>query len=473
MSRSATGRDLSSGSIPRHLLALSMPMLAGNLIHSGYTIINTVWVGKMVGPDAVAAIAVSFPVVFLFIAVSSGATLATTILVAQRYGARDYESLKKVVGCSFAISALLALLFTAVCLLSADLILGLLNTPASVAGLASSYLRISACGFVFMFLSLLITSILRGIGDTVTPLIFMGSGVLLNAVLDPFLIIGVGPLPCLGLRGAALASVISGAFSLFLGLLYLVRNDSVAAFRPGKLSLDAAMTGLIFRIGLPSMLQQSLVALGLGTVMSFVNSFGAAATAAFGAATRIDHVAFLPAMSIGMAVSVLTGQNMGAGRLDRVRETFLWGIVMTTAITGSAAIVFVSVPGLLLRAFVDDAGVIAIGTGYLRIVGPAVVLFAVMYVSNGVINGAGRTMVTLFFTVLAMWIVRIPLAAHLHRTELGITGIWIAFTTGFAVAMVASLAYYRSGRWQKPVAMEATDRTAEPPAQSTTDLPAV
>lgn len=447
------GKNLTVGSIPRHLLAFSVPMLIGNLLQTGYSIINTIWVGNTVGENGVGAIAVSFQIVFLLIALSSGATMATTILVSQYYGAKDYEGVERVVNNSFSIALILGTLLTVSGICATDFLLKLMNTPASIFGIASGYLKISLAGYLLMYLGFLIPSILRGIGDTMTPLSFMAIGIAINAVLDPLLIIGVGPFPKLGLNGAAYASLIAQGISLVIALIYLNRKNHFVAINPKKLALDRHMTLLIFKIGFPSMIQQSLVSISSFFITSFVNDFGAPATAAFGAGGRVDSVAFMPAMSLGMAVSALTGQNLGANKPERIKEIFKWGVIMTSAITLVISLFAVSIPHFILFmfGFGKDPVSLAMGVNYLRIVGGSYILFAIMFIANGVINGAGHTMSTMVFSLVSLWAVRVPLAIGLSRSSLGLTGIWIAMVVSFAVTTAVSLVYYYSGKWKKAV----------------------
>jgi len=402
----------------------------------------------------------------VFVAVAAGATMATTILVSQYYGAKEFDKVTRTVGTSFTLAIVLGVALSAGGIFASDWILALLGTPASIVPQASPYLKISFAGFTIMYMSFLVSSILRGVGDTKTPLLFMGVGVVVNIVLDPLLIIGVGPFPRMGLNGAAVASILSSAVGLVLGLTYLNRKAGIITFRLSAMRLDREMAALIVKIGFPSMLQQSAVSLGMATVTSIINGFGASATAAFGAAGRIDQLAFFPAMSIGMAVSAIAGQNIGAGKIDRVRQTFRWGVLMTVCISAFLSIFFLGMPHILLSAFLTDAEVIKLGGTYLRIVGPTSVMFAIMFVSNGIINGAGHTITTLVFTIFAVWCVRVPAAMFLAKTSLGLTGVWFGFALGFAGAMAISLIWYKTGRWQKSVIRHGATKgpTVLPPA---------
>jgi len=225
----------------------------------------------------------------------------------------------------------------------------------------------------------------------------------------------------------------------------------MVSFHPGKLNLDGRMISLLFKIGLPSIVQQSLVSIGSLVVVTFVNSFGSAATNAFGATGRVDMVTFMPALSMGLAVSAVTGQNLGAGRTERVKEVFKWGVAMTSSITILISLVVVLLSRLILRMFGlgGDAEVVQIGVSYLRIVGSCYVFFAIMFISNGVINGAGHTMTTMGLSLLSLWLIRVPAAWLLSRTGLGITGIWAAIVLSSVISMAASLTYYFSGRWKR------------------------
>ncbi|MCX8130450.1 MAG: MATE family efflux transporter [Clostridia bacterium] len=447
------GKDLTVGSIPRHLLTFSLPMLIGNLLQTGYSLVNAIWIGRKVSEDALGAASISFPIVFILIALSSGATMATTILVSQYYGAKDYKTVEKVVNNSFSIALILGTVLTIAGIFSSDVLLKLMKTPEQQFAMASSYLKITIAGFLLMYIGFLITSILRGIGDTVTPLIFTGIGVGINAVLDPLFIMGVGPLPELGLNGAAYASLVAQALATIGGIIYLNTRNHLVAFNPKNLRMDKHTTSLIFKIGFPSIIQQSLISIGSAAITTCVNTFGPHANNAFGVGTRVDQIAFMPALSMSMATAALTGQNIGAKKPERVKDIFKWGIIMTSVVTIIVSIIVVSFPEFILSIFGlgKSRESIDIGVEYLRINGSAYILFAIMFVSNGIINGAGHTITTMIFSLLSLWVVRVPFAWLLSGTALGTRGIWISMITSFGVTMVISLWYYFSGRWKKEV----------------------
>jgi Na+-driven multidrug efflux pump len=196
--------------------------------------------------------------------------------------------------------------------------------------------------------------------------------------------------------------------------------------------------------------QQSLISVGMVFITSIINSFGANATAAAGAGMRIDQLAFMPAMTLGMAASSLAGQNIGASRHDRIREILFWGCLFSGGMTLLATLVAVSIPTLLLHIFIDDPAVVEIGVMYLRTVGACYIFFAVMFVSNGIINGSGHTLVTTMISLISLWAVRVPLAYSLSR-RMGIRGVWVAIALSFAVSTICSMLYYLSGRWRRVI----------------------
>lgn len=458
------GKDLTTGSIPRHLWNFAIPMLIGNMLQSGYSIINMVWVGNMVGENGLGATAISFPIMFILIGIGAGVSMATSVLVAQFYGAKNYARLRLVVDNSVALGILVSLILTTLGISFSDTLLRMMDTPAEIFSMASSYLRISLTGAVLLYLMFTFSSILRGLGDTVTPLIFMGTGVILNAVLDPLMIMGIGPFPRMGLNGAALASVISQGVSVTIALVYLNRKNHLIAIRLRGMRFDRHIAWLIAKIGFPATVQQCLISVGAAFVTTYVNFFGASAIAAFGAASRIDMVAMMPAMAIGMAATALTGQNLGARKPERVKEIWKWAFLLGTALSGAVAIFAFAFPRLILSVFIHHDPVLDIGVEYLRIVAPCYLFFALIFVSSGVVNGAGQTMVPMIVTLISLWAVRVPLAWWMSQhTPLRTKGIWLAMAIGFLVTGGVNYMYYLSGRWKKAAAKLQSPPPAEEP----------
>jgi putative MATE family efflux protein len=457
------GRDMTSGSIPRHLVVFSLPMLAGNVIQTAYSIVNAIWVGKGLGKADLAAVTVSFPIVFMLMSLAIGLTTGTGILIAQFAGARDWERLRKVVQSSTSMQIGISAIILTLGEVFTPTIMRAMDTPANAYPLAVGYMRIFICGTPCVFGTIMMVSMLRGIGDSKTPLYFQGGALLLTAILDPILMFGWLGFPRLGLNGTAVAAVTTQALGLVAALVYLHRKDHLVAPNWLRLSIDWPTFWLIVKIGLPSVVQQSMVSLGAIFVLRFVNAFGENATAAFGAGTRIDQVAFLPAMTFNLSVSTLVGQNIGAGQLQRVKEVFRWSVALAGGITLCVSLLAFIFPHILLRMFLNDPAVMRMGIVYLHTVAFSYVLFAVMFVSNGVLNGSGHTLVTTVGSLVSLWVARVPLAAYLSHRLHRVEGVWYAIVISSVVSMSISLLWYYSGLWKKPVVRHGVP--AAPPVQ--------
>jgi len=430
------GRDLTTGSIPRHLVAFSLPMLAGSALQVAHSVINAVWVGRFLGENELAAVTLSQPIIFIIIASAAGLMMAPNILVAQDVGARDWERLQRVVQTSYALFGAVSFIMLALGLWNIDGLLYLLQAPAEIYSEAEGYLRIVLWTMPFSFWLFLIGSMLRGVGDSKTPVYFQVIAVIINAILDPLLIFGLAGLPRLGLVGAAWATIISQGIAVAGLLIYVANKRQLVNPNWRRLRIDAATAWLLLRIGLPSSVQQSVVSFSLFGLTRYVSAFGTDTVAAFGAGLRIDGIAFLPAITMGIATSTLAGQNLGAGQFQRVKEVFRWGIIFSGSISLLIAAVVISIPDVLMLAFTREPAVIAIGSGYLRIVGFTYVFYAVMFVSNGVINGAGHTLATTCISMIALLLVRLPLARYLARVLENPTGIWIAMLSSVGVGIL-------------------------------------
>jgi putative MATE family efflux protein len=445
-------RDFTKGSIARHLIAFSWPMLLGNLLQALYNTVDSIWVGRFIGHEALGAVSVSFPIIFSLVALLMGLTMATTTLVAQHKGAGNMDAVRNTVANSLKLLAGLGLVASLIGFLARNWLLRLINTPEAILVHASSYLGIFLLGLIGMFLYNVGSAILRGLGDSRTPLKYLAIATAINIALDPLLIFGVGPLPRMGVAGAALATVIAQGISSVLVLRYLMKTAGILRFEAPFLKLDWGVTKLTFKIGLPAGVQQFVASLGMLAMSSIINRFGATVVAAFGAAARLDQFATMPSMSVGMATSALVGQNLGAGREDRVREIVKHAVTLTAAITGAASLFALVAPRLFFSIFTDNPGVLAEGTRYLRIVAWSYVPFALMFVITGVLRGAGDTVPPMIITVVGLWLVRVPLATKLSAMPgLGSSGIWIANAISPTFGLVASYAYYRTGRWKAKV----------------------
>jgi len=451
------GSDLTTGSIPRHLITFSVPMLVGNGIQMAYSVINAFWVGNGLGDNAMAAVTVSFPAFFVLMSLAIGLTMAAGILASQAYGAKDWAHFKRIVQNSFVLTGIASLVCTLASFFLARPILALMGTPSVIMPVAYNYLRIFVWHIPFAFAIFLIASLLRGVGDSRTPLYFQGAAVLMATILDPILMFGWLGFPKFGVNGTAIATVVVNVIASTAAVVYLYRKRHIVLPDWRKLRLDWPTSWLMVKIGIPSSVQNSFVSISMLLITRLVNGFGPSGMAAFGAASRIDQFAFLPAMTVGMAASMLAGQNIGAQKYDRVHEVFKWGIALGGGIALSASLIFIIIPHLLMRGFTHSPEVINLGVHYLRIVGAGYLVLATLFVSNGVINGAGRTLITTCFAAVSLLIVRVPVATYLSERMHSMDGIWYGMLTGFVLGMLMSVTYYYSGKWKSPILTDDLD----------------
>lgn len=448
------GRDMTVGSIPRHLIMFSLPMLTGNVIQTLYGLVNAFWVGKCLGKEALAAVTGSFPIVFLLMAMAMGLTMGTGILVSQFAGAKDWDRLKKTMQTSTSLLGFVAVFFVVLGWVLAGDIMRWMRTPADVYEMSVEYLRIYVLSMPATFGLFLIASGLRGIGDSKTPLYFQAGALIATAALDPVLMFGWLGFPKYGLNGTAIATVVAQSISVLALVICVARRKSIASPDWRRLSIHGPTLWHLLVVAVPSMVQQSLVSLGMAFVTSIIMRFGDSALAGFGAGMRVDGIAFMPALTFGGSVSMLVGQNIGAGQVHRVREVFRWGVILCGGITLSIAILAVAAPHFLVTLFINEADskeVVTIGVHYLRIVAISYVFFAVFFVANGVINGAGYTFVTTVISLVALWVARVPLAIYLSHKMHAVEGVFYAMTISNAISMSIAVCCYLSGFWKKPI----------------------
>ena len=323
----------------------------------------------------------------------------------------------------------------------------LLKAPADVYPLAKQYLSIIFTGITAVFGYNSISAILRGLGDSKTPLYFLIIATLMNIVLDLLFVIVFD----WGVAGAAWATVIAQGLSFLSGFYYLNRTrQRLFKFKLGEMKFDRDIFWLNVKIGLPTGIQQMLVGSGFMALYRIVNGFGTTVTAAYTAATGIDSFASMPAMNLSAAVSSFVGQNLGANKPERVKKGHLAALAMSVAISLSMTVIAILFGRELISLFNTDPEVIAIGARYLLIIGSFYVVFSIFFTTNGVMRGAGDTMIPLVATVFSLWLIRVPAAAFLSQ-RLGSDGIWWGTPIGSTLGMIFSVIYYRTGRWQRKV----------------------
>lgn len=442
-------KDLSEGHVFKQLITFSIPMIVGNLFQSLYSIIDGIFVGRILGSEALAAVSISTPIVFFLMALLIGLGIATLVLVGQAYGAKDHVLLSKVLENSFVINAVISLAMTALIIAFGRRMLALINTPGSIMEDAYTFLAWFSTGFIFLTINGWLMGVLRGLGDSRTPMYLTIISVLLNIIFIPFLIRGAGPIPPLGVKGSALATVLANMITTFLGYYYLVRKNRFLNVSRWTWALDINIIWQIFYIGVPTSLQMLIVSFSGIVLMGLVNLFGDQVIAAYGIGLRMDNFAVLPALSIGMAVSTMVAQSIGAGRLERVHEITGSAARFTLAISAVVIIVCTFFPRQVSYLFTDEGSVLDHAARYLRIMGWSYLSLSLFFILQSTVRGAGDMIVPLLFSVVTMS-ARISLAYALGlHTALKETGIWIAILISAITGLVLMYAYYKKGSWHK------------------------
>jgi len=438
-------KDLTKGDETRELIWFALPMLLGNIFQQFYNMVDSFVVGRFIGTSALAAVGTSFPVIFFMLALITGVTMGSTVLISQFFGAKDMESLKKVITTSYIFIFVVGIVMTIVGVFSTDFILKALAVPDDIMPEASAYLRIIFAGMLTTFGYNGVAAMLRGLGDSKTPLYLLIASTLINVVLDLVFVIVFK----WGVAGAAWATIISQAISFFGAMIILDKKNQFVRLDYRNLRWDRTAFTQMMRIGLPTGIQQTLVSLGMMVLSRIVNGYGPITMAAYTAAARIDSIASMPAMNLGQAVTTFTGQNIGAGKTERVRRGHLSAIVVSTGISLLITLCVVFFGRQLMGIFTTDAMVIETGSQYLTIVGLFYAVFGIMFINNGVMRGAGDVFIPMINTILALWLIRVPCALLFTNVfHMGTNGIWWSIPAGWCIGFAFSSWYYLSGKWK-------------------------
>lgn len=437
-------KDLTTGGEGRLIWNFTVPMLIGNVFQQSYNLVDSIIVGRAIGKSALAAVGASFPILFLLVSLIMGATLGFSILISQFFGAKDLARVRRTIDTAYIFLFFASLATTALGLAFAGDMLEMLNTPAEIMPQALVFLRITFAGLIFLFGYNSLSAVLRGLGDSKTPLYFLIFSSLLNIVL---VLLFVTVLHW-GIAGSAWATVIAQAFSFLLAVIYLNRSHPVLKFRLKGFEFDREILKKSLAIGLPSGVQQMLVAAGMMALTRLVNGFGTDAVAAFTAAGRVDTFAVMPAMSLSIAISTFVGQNIGAGKLERVKRGMRMSLYISGATSLLTTLLVVVFGWHLISMFNSDPAVIAIGSRYLLIVGGFYIVFSSMFVINGALRGAGDTFFPMLVTVLALWGIRVPVSTYLSG-RMGTDGIWWGVPAAWIAGLGLSWAYFNTGRWKR------------------------
>lgn len=437
-------RDMTAGSPAGHILYFALPLLAGSLLQQLYNMVDSWVVGRYVGDGALAAVGVGFPVLTMFASLFIGLSSGGTVVIAQFFGAGRLDRVRDAVDTIYSAFLASILPLTVLALLAVGPILRLLQVEESAYGEAYLYLMVVCAGLIGSIGYNLNSGILGGLGNSRSTLLFLAAASVMNIVLDLVLVLAFG----LGVLGAALGTIIAQAFSWLFGVVYINRHYPEISLRLLPRKFDRALFGQIMSIGLPAGIQMSLVALGAMVVMGKINSYGKEFTAGYNVGFRLDQLAFLPIQSLSSAVISFVGQNIGAKRLDRVRQ----GIRVTAALSAAWALLMtallIPLSEPLVAFFSPTPSVIHAGAVYLQCIMPFYFMFAIMFCLNNAMRGAGDSVFPMVDVILSLILVRVP-AVYWLADHYGPDYMYYGCAVGWTVGLALSLVWYFSGRWKR------------------------
>ena len=443
---------LTEGAIAKTLLLFSLPILAGNVLQSLNGSVNAIWVGHYLGEAALAASSNANTILFFLIGTAFGIAMAANILVGQSIGANNLDQAKRTVGTSLTFFLALSLVFSAAGFAFSDRLMAWMHMPADALPLAVAYLRVIFLGIPFMYLLAFVSMTLRGAGDARTPFVFLLLTVVLDIALNPLFIFGLGPVPRMGIAGSATATLIAQIITLAAMITYLYRSKHFLCLHRGEghyLRIDPGILRALFTKGIPMGLQMIVMSLSMIAMIALVNRFGSQTTSAYGACFQLWNYIQMPGFAVGMAVSSMAAQNVGAGKWDRVHRVAMTGVGYNFLQTGTLVmLIYLFNRGALGLFLPADSPAIDIAQHINAIVVWSFLFFGVSFVLAGVVRSTGAVIPPLIILFIALWLVRIPFAyALVDRWQAD--AIWWSFPLGSLVSMTLSILYYRYGGWRK------------------------
>ena len=432
--------DLTQGGITRTLLTFTLPMMASSLLQQCYNITDTLIVGQFVGSQALAAVGSAYTLMVFLTSILLGLSMGSGTVFSQQFGAGNFSGMRRSIFMSFVFIGSLTILLNAAVFIWIDPILGWLSVPDDVYGMMRSYLVIIFSGIVFTFISNFYSSLLRAVGDSLTPLMFFAVSAVLNIGLDLFCILVLD----MGIEGAAAATVVSQAVGALLIVWHTYRKRPELRLCRDDMRFDRAGFNEILSFSSLTCIQQSIMNFGILLVQGLVNSFGTVVMAAFAAAVKIDSFAYTPVQEFGNAFSTFVAQNFGAAKKDRIRRG-VRSAVITVAVFSVfiSVLVFLFAPRLMM-IFVkpEEAEIIRVGTEYLRIEGSFYVGIGLLFLLYGYYRAIRRPGMSVVLTVLSLG-TRVGLSYWLASVPgIGETGIWWSIPIGWALADIVGIACY-------------------------------
>ena len=423
--------DLTEGKVWKVIVRFALPLLVGNLLQQFYNITDSIIVGQFLGKEALAAVSASFFIYYFIISLVIGVGSGTTVVISQLFGAKQYQKVQLAFSSFFIFMLVGGIILSIAGIIFAEPVFRLTNTPEEVIPQAVAYFRIYIGGtFLFVTFNSII-SILRGVGESVRPMLFILITTVLNIAFDLLFILVFK----WGIEGAARATVVSQGIGMCIALAYVNNTHPLLSIKKQDMLFDWKLFKESLKIGLIALL-------------GIVNSFGTNTLTAYGAAGKIDTIITQAILTLSGALAAFCGQNIGAGRLDRVKKGVQFTMYTNIALgllTFAAVYLF---GNEMMRIFTKDIDVVAIGKEYLLIIGGFFIVHGALNVYNGALRGAGDTLFPMITSLVCLWLIRIPLAYYLS-SWLGRNGIWWAIGISITIGLIVTFVYYKIGFWKR------------------------
>lgn len=432
------------GSLWKGIFIFVLPLMLSNFLNSVSGTISSIILGRMIGVSALAAVSAFFPVFFFLVSFVIGIGGGSSVLIGQAFGAQEWKKVKIIVGTTLTSTFLLGLLLAIPGLLFTHNLLELTGTPADIIETSAGFARIIFLAMPVLFLFNVYTTFMRGSGDSTTPFYFLLISTILNILLIPALVIGWGFLPAMGVNGAALANVISGLLTFAIFLIYLNKTNHPLQLDRETLSnlrIDWPIFKLLISIGIPTSIQMVMISLAAVAVISFVNSFGSNATAAFGAVQQVVSYVQMPAGSLGMAVSIFGAQAIGAGYNKKLNKIIRTGVWMNYIIIGIFALLAYFFGREILSLFLTDIPTLNMAYKLLVITLWSYPIFGNANILAGIMRASGVVFWPTLIAIFSIWGAEVPVAYIMH-TRIGLEGVMFGFPAAFITMLILQYCYY-------------------------------
>ena len=447
-----TPRDLTEGTPWKRILQFAIPMLIGNIAQQFYNTADSIIVGRYIGDNALAAVGSAGPILNLLLVLFIGISVGASIMVSQYFGAKDREKLSHTIGICITLTAIASIAIMIIGPLITRPLLSLLNTPESIINWSADYLNIFFIGCAGFAYFNILSGVLRGLGDSVSALIYLLVSTVINVGLDILFVAKFN----MGVAGVAYATIIAQSFSAILTVRKLIKNKNSFDLNWQMLKFNKEYASKIIKLGLPSGLTQAIFSLAMIIVQSLTNSFGEMVIAANVIIMRVDGFAMMPNFSFGSAMTTFAGQNIGAKKMDRVDEGTKQGVLMAVGVSTTLTILLLIFGKYLMAIFTQTSELVDLSMHMMRIIAFGYIAMAVTQTLSGVMRGAGDTMTPMWISLIITVVIRVPIAygiAYFTRSEAYPTGrpesIFISLLFAWTFGAIINVIFFKKGNWRK------------------------